>query len=348
MTTALRLTDVLHEPEVLSRVDDDAWLSLLEEAESTRLTGRLMREVDRIAVQVTDRTWLRERLDRARAFSRECERAVAWEVRRLARAFHGCPWRWVLLKGAGYVAAGLPPAAGRRVADVDVLVPPQHLQGAAATLAEHGWHTPEMDPYDLRYYRDWMHELPPMVHEMRGSVVDLHHAILPRTSRLSADAAVLVERAVPAGPAHVLCPTHMVLHAAVHLFHDGEIAGAIRDLVDLDALLRHFSAHEPHFWRALLEDAGALGLERPTFYALRYASRLLGTPVPADTVGALASHAPAAPVRSLMDQLVERTLTAPDTTRGSASAFALFVRSHWLRMPPPLLVRHVFHKVTGL
>jgi hypothetical protein len=342
------LADVLQRPEVLSRADDDAWLSLLEEAESTRLTGRLMREVDKIAPPVGDRAWLCDRLDSARAFSRECERAVAWEVRRLARAFYGRPWRWVLLKGAAYVAAGLPPAAGRRVADVDVLVPARHLQEAAAALADHGWHTPEMAPYDLRYYRDWMHELPPMVHDMRGSVVDLHHAILPRTSRLRADSDVLIDRAVPAGPACVLCPTHMVLHAAVHLFHDGEIAGAIRDLVDLDALLRHFNDHEPHFWKTLADDAVALGLERPTFYALRYASRLLGTPVPADTVARFATHAPALPVRSLMDRLVERTLTARDTTRGSASAFALFVRSHWLRMPPPLLVRHVFHKVTGL
>lgn len=348
MRAALRLSEVLLHPGSVHRADDEAWLSLLEEAESTRLLGRLVLEIDKVPDVAGDRVWLRDRLASARAFSRECERAVAWEVRRVARAFQGRPWRWVLLKGAAYVAAHLPPAAGRRVADVDVLVPPQYLEAAAAALEDHGWHTAELDAYDLRYYREWMHELPPMMHDVRGSVVDLHHAILPRTSRLTASSHALIARAVPAGPAHVLCPSHMVLHAAVHLFHDGEISGAIRDLVDLDALLRYFDARTPGFWTALEEDAAALGLERPAFYALRYSSRLLRTPVPAATSARFARAAPPAPLVSLMDTLVERTLSAPVTAGGSLSAFALLVRSHWLRMPPLLLARHVAHKVTGL
>jgi hypothetical protein len=33
----------------------------------------------------------------------------------------------------------------------------------------------------------------------------------------------------------------MVLHSATHLFYDGELNHGLRDLVDLDDLLRHFS-----------------------------------------------------------------------------------------------------------
>ena len=66
------------------------------------------------------------------------------------------------------------------------------------------------------------------------------------------------------------CPSHMVLHAAAHLFHDGEIAGAIRDLVDLDSLLRYFG-DDPKFWGDLMGGASTLGLTRPAYYALRYA-----------------------------------------------------------------------------
>ena len=207
-----------------------------------------------------------------------------------------------------------------------------------------GWKSFELDPYDVRFYRQWMHEIPPMVHGERGSIVDLHHAILPRTSRLQPSSSRLIDRATEVVPGvRVLCPSHMVLHAAAHLFHDGEITGAVRDLVDLDGLLRHFG-REPQFWTDVVNEARALDLTRPAFYAIRYTNQLLKTPIPSDVADALAAWSPPAPVRGLMDALVRRTL--PGTTeRGSRpAALALYVRSHWLRMPPLLLARHLTRK----
>jgi hypothetical protein len=346
LSRRLLLLDAIRAPQTLRAISHEDWVTLLDEAEDARLLGRLIAEADAALDGPPASPALRDRLAGARAFARECERAVAWEVRRLERAFFGCPFRWVLLKGGGYVAAGLPPAVGRRVADIDVLVAQKDLAAAAAALEAHGWHTPELDPYDVKYYREWMHELPPMVHDGRGSIVDLHHAILPRTSRLTADSGVLLSRAVPAGSAYVLCPTHMVIHAAAHLFHDGQISGAVRDLVDLDALFRHFGTHEADFWEQLIADAGELGLERPTFYALRYSSRLLETPIPDRVRRAFASSAPAAPVLAVMDRLVERTLVSSRGGGSNWAATALYVRSHWLRMPPVLLFRHLLRKAT--
>jgi hypothetical protein len=134
----------------------------------------------------------------------------------------------------------------------------------------------------------------------------------------------------------------MVLHAAVHLFHDGEIAGAIRDLVDLDGLLRWF-ARDDSFWSDLIDESRRLQLTRPTYYALRYADRLLGTPIPGVVESAIGPWAPRRPVRTLMDVLVERTLRG-DVVGSDASALALYIRSHWLRMPPLLLGRHLLRK----
>jgi len=340
----IRLIDVVRQPERLRTLQDRDWERILEQAERARLLGRLVADSDQQQAAGNASPWLLDRLASARALSRECERAVAWEVARLSRAFLELPCRWVLLKGAAYVAAGLPPAAGRRVADIDVLVPHDHLDLAEAALKEQGWGFQELSEYDTKYYREWMHELPPMVHEGRGSIIDLHHTILPRTARLHVDAGVLLERAVAAGSAHVLCPTHMVLHGAVHLFHDGEIAGAVRDLVDLDGLLRIFPTAEHDFFDRLTADAIELGLERPLFYALRYSNRLLGTPVPAATWEALAPARPSPPMLSLMDSMVERTLEESRGPVAHLSAFGLYVRSHWLRMPPLLLARHLAHK----
>jgi len=47
-----------------------------------------------------------------------------------------------------------------------------------------GWVSGHRSAYDQRYYRKWMHEIPPMTHIRRQTVLDLHHNILPETARL--------------------------------------------------------------------------------------------------------------------------------------------------------------------
>jgi hypothetical protein len=86
----------------------------------------------------------------------------------------------LLLKGAAYAAAGLPPAAGRLFSDIDLMVPKAQIATAEALLTFDGWVGSHHSAYDQRYYRQWMHELPPMTHIRRRTVLDLHHNILPR------------------------------------------------------------------------------------------------------------------------------------------------------------------------
>ena len=156
------------------------------------------------------------------------------------------------------------------------------LEQAESLLRLHGWVTADPDPYDQRYYRQWMHELPPMRHVQRLSVLDVHHNILPTTARQHPDAAKLLAAAQPlvAHPGvFVLAPADMVLHSAVHLFNDGEFEHGLRDLCDLDSLLRQFGC-ESGFWDELQQRAEVMDLVRPLYYALRYTRRFLDTPVP--------------------------------------------------------------------
>src|SRR5690606_2651387 len=134
-----------------------------------------------------------------------------------------------------------------------------------AALMLRGWATTHHNAYDQRYYREWMHELPPMQHVTRQSVLDVHHAILPITARLRSDPAKLLQAAQPVARdpvLKVLAPTDMVLHSATHLFLNEEFSNGLRDLADLDVLLRHFSV-DPGFWQKLTMRAGELGLGRP-------------------------------------------------------------------------------------
>ena len=336
------LVQVVRHPEHLRTISPEQFSGLIDVAQSARLLGWLIDQADIHRGPAQGPGWLSDRIITARARAREYERALRWEIDRLDRAFLGTGITWVLLKGAAYVAGALAPGRGRRVADIDVLVSEEHLAAAEAALRQHGWEVPALDAYTSQYYREWMHELPPMIHRERHSVVDLHHAILPRTSRLHPPTSRLLDHSILTdGDVRILCPVHMVLHAAAHLFHDGEITGAIRDLVDLDALLRGFGSRS-EFWLNLVREAEALELTRPAYYALRHAHRLLGTPVATEAHAAMDRWKPMAPVTRLMDALVERTLLA--SAASSAAAFALYVRSHWLRMPPLLLAKHLLRK----
>jgi hypothetical protein len=345
------LLSALAKPRDLVDLETSRWDELLCRARNTRLLGRLGAELE--ALELLDRLPSKAAVQiRAElTVTSENARMIRWEVNRISRALRDVGTPIFLLKGAAYLLAELPPAAGRLSSDVDIMVPKENLSAVEAALLRDGYEAVKLDPYDQRYYRTWMHELPPMCHRERQTMIDVHHGILPESGRLHPDPKALRDAARPLnGGLFVLAPTDMVLHSAAHLFQDGDLDGGLRDLVDLDLLLRHFGAKgaEAAFWENLVPRAFELSLSRPLYYALRYCKALLGCPVP-ETVEAAARVAePPLPVRAIMDRLTLRAFT-PDGWEGPSSRttrarFLLYVRSHWLRMPPGLLARHLARK----
>lgn len=276
---------------------------------------------------------------------------IARELRYIAQALWGLAAPVVLLKGAAYAAAGLPPAEGRVFGDIDILVPRALLADAEDKLAIAGWRFGDVDPYDERYYRRYSHELPPLTHMHRKTTLDVHHAILPPLARLRPDTPALFEaaRALPQAPGFsVLAPADMVLHAMTHLLANDDTSHSLRDLSDLDLLLRHFATAEPGFWDELALRARRHGLRRMLFHGLCQLQALLGTPVPAGSLAELADAAPRGMAAAAMRFVWQGTLGSPHpdaAPRGRALAAALlYLRGHWLRMPLPLLLRHLATK----
>ncbi len=279
------------------------------------------------------------------------ERAIRWELDRIAWALGDAPLGPVILaKGCAYLLLGLPNAAGRLVADVDMLVSEKELAGFEARLRARGWQSPSLSDYDERYYRVWAHELPPLTHPEREIEVDAHHNIVMRTARHRVEATRLItaSQPLPGTRFHVLSPPDMVLHAIAHAFAGGELKDALRDLVDIDDLLRHYSSADADFWESLVRRAQELDLARPLFLALRYCAGLLGTPVPGTAVATVAPGRSATAVLLALDRCVPRALLPAHPDRPSwrrpLACGLLLVRSHWLRMPAPLLVRHLLYK----
>jgi hypothetical protein len=339
----------LIEPSVLASLTLSDWNYLVPEARAAGLLARLdalLEEhalFDRIPAPVVPH------LIAARRIADHEHRTISWEVNRIGRALTRIATRVVLLKGAAYLQQGLPVAKGRMSSDVDILVSKDALESVEAALVNHGWRHLKLDEYDQFFYRQWSHELPPLQHRDRGTVVDVHHTILPPTGRLHPDPEKLLRDSVPlhGNSFRALAPPDMVLHSAAHAFQDGDLARGLRDLVDIDALLRHFSAEDEQFWARLANRAEELRLIRPLYYALRYSHRFLQTVIPADIARRMHRWRSSWPAATLMDNAVKTVITGSPSRKNLSLRLArklLYVRAHWLRMPPHLLIPHLARK----
>lgn len=329
------VVQALAEPQALPSWPLPRWELLVRQARSADLLSRLALSLEDLGLLEEVPAAPRAHLAAARTVWLAQEEAVRREVAQIQRALARSGVEPILLKGAAYLYAGLPVARGRMFSDIDILVPRSALPEVEAALMLAGWATTHHDPYDQRYYREWMHELPPMQHVRRQTVLDVHHTLVPLTARLKPDAGKLIAAAVPVAGhpgLKVLAPADMVLHAAAHLFMNEELSHGLRDLTDLDSLLRHFAGQA--FWPGLERRAAEMDLQAPLACALRYAHRMLGTPVP--------PH----PVESrLLDALYLRALQ-PDHPSAvdrwtPLARWLLYVRAHWMRLPPGRLARHL-------
>jgi Uncharacterised nucleotidyltransferase len=271
---------------------------------------------------------------------------IEWEAQLLAEELAplGCPV--VLLKGAAYAIDGSSAALGRTTGDLDVLVPRSWLGAVELRLADCGWSLLKSDPYDDAYYRQWMHEIPPLQHPDRALLLDLHHTILPLTARITPDANAFVANARSCSIPAVLVPSlaDQIVHSALHLFYDGDLDGGLRNLWDIACLLADGAADRT-FLDALDSATQRHQAGRPIYYALRYAGMLFGSQV---QLPAAQASKPLWPLLMVMDWLVLTRLADVDwlhrSLTGRLARFALYVRSHWLRMPPLMLARHLMTK----
>ncbi len=343
------LLTVLNDPERASNLTLKQWDILIPQARVASLLSTLYLLLKEMGLLSS----LPER-PRAHLFSgwvlhNNQVQALKYELKWLRRALGKAEVKLLLLKGAAYILGELPAAPGRLISDIDLLIPLEKIQLSETVLGEFGWKPCEQDPYDERYYRQWMHEIPPLGHIVRGSILDVHHTILPPTATPRTDPKKLFEAAQEIKPGiWVLAPTDMIIHSAAHLFHEGDFDHGLRDLLDLDRLLRHFGETDDKFWLLLLPRAKELDLQRPLYYALRYVRHFFHTPVPSSVLAIAEAQKPGFLTIQVMDFSFLRAFQPHHPscdTRGSAIArFALYVRSHYLRMPLYLLLPHLIRK----
>ena len=343
------LLDALTNPDCLIDYSIADWELLLRLARKVKLLGRLATELNKRdllkKVPVRAANILRSGLIQAKRM----QQLTHWELNRISWALQSMDIPVITLKGVAYSLAGLPESAGRTFVDLDIMVPKNSLASVELELSQRGWVCQKLSAYDEHYYRVWSHEIPPITHVEREVEVDIHHTITQPTSGIKVNPDLFFEAAVSVeGTCYkILSSVDMVLHCAVNLFQNNELAGDLRDLLDCHDLLVFFSEKEASFWENLIERANQLSLGRPLFYALHFSAFMFKTPVP-DIVTSNLNDKPSTVVLWIMNKLVPMALFPlhPDkpSKRGSVARTLLYLRSHWIRMPLYLLLPHLMYK----
>ncbi len=355
---AMLLIKALRSPDGLGAFTPDDWTALLTMARAEQLIGTLAHRVSGRDVPGA----VAAILDDARANAEYQRRTALWEADCARRALSGYPGKVVLMKGTAYVAADLVAGQGRHIGDLDIMVARDDLpQVEALLLTKGGWEWVKEDAYDDAYYRDHMHELPPMIHKERDRMIDVHHTILPLTARPRPDAAamlaeaILVKNSIRPEPvegqnarAHsstssgrmdglsIFAPTDMAIHCAAHLIADGDLAGGLRNLWDMHCLLSEFASANAAYYGQLKSRARHHQLWPAVHRAARLAHILYDTDIPKSWRR-----------WNSKDKYYITRLTARDQWgRSSRKPIQLifYIRSHWLRMPPFMLAKHLFTK----
>jgi hypothetical protein len=344
------VVEVLCDPQAVTGYAASSYDWLVRQARASDLLGRIAYLIEDAGCISELPEGVRAHLESVRLLADAQGEEVRREVAQIVNALAPIGVRPILLKGAAYELAELPPANGRLFSDIDIFVPRHRLDEVERALTDGGWRSAAVSPYDQHYYREWMHELPPMQHSERGTTLDVHHAILPLTARAKPDSFELASAACALNGfdgVAVLSPTDMVLHSMAHLFFNEEFSHGLRDLSDLDMLLR-WHAESPGYWGQLAMRAEALGLQRELFFGLYFSRLIFGTPIPhgvqphtnSASMGGISWYV----LRGIYERAFCSLVSDDADFARHAALFAIFIRGHWLRMPPAMLTKHLTRK----
>lgn len=345
-----RLVAILGDPAAARHLTEAQWSALIATARAANLLGALGVCLEEAGFSAGPRPG--RHLDGARQLSARQHQSVLWEVHCIQAALGELQIPVLLLKGAAYVLSDYGIGKGRLFGDIDILVPRAALEEVESRLMLKGWVSAKSSAYDQRYYRKWMHELPPMSHIHRGTVLDVHHTILPLTARNAPDPFQLINRSTPVlvpglSALRLPCPEDLVIHSITHLVHEGELHNGLRDLNDINGMLHRFG-RVPGFWDRLAGYAAGNDLAGPVCFGLHLVRLFFNTPIPEPVLAKLSSNGQARQSAPWTEAVFARALQPEDGGRldiaTGLAQWLVYVRAHALRMPLHLAVPHLLRK----
>lgn len=274
--------------------------------------------------------------------------SVRFEARDIATSLTANDTKLYLLKGAAYCLADTSFSKGRIFSDIDLLVSKDRVHEIESTLKLHGWLSEPLDKYDEAYYREWAHEVPPMKHSGRGTVIDLHHNLYLPISGRAPKVELFLRDAVEVDGYFVLRPAAMTLHSIIHLMLNDDLSHGYRDLNDIHLMFTEFE--HPDFWQDLFELAEQSGFTDELYLAFRYSRQLFNTNVNSRINACFNEFKKRGRVSQfILDRLFISALSPKHVLMKrkltSLSQLLVITRAHLKKMPFKILCYHTGYKI---
>ena len=345
------LIELLKNPKSLVDYSLKDWQLLLEQAYAEGLLARLYYLITTHKLETNLPDKIRWHFESAAIVSERQVKNALREIDEINQQLSNIKSPLIFLKGAAYCAMQMNCSFGRLFSDLDILINKEHLTKAESTLFAAGWLKTEVDNYDDLYYRQWMHEIPPLRHFERQTVIDLHHNLLPLTNKnvFSIERLQLQKAFHPwFGEVLTLSDADLFIHSTVHLFTESEYQNRLRDVSDLDLMINEFSRKDPGFVGHLVSRANELGLSAYVWLSLRYCSSVLDTKISQEQIEQLA-YKPSSLNKAFLDfcfiNIFKPNHSSCRNWQMVLAEFFLYWRGHLIRMPLRLLIPHLCKKM---
>jgi hypothetical protein len=281
----------------------------------------------------------------ADALAENHKKQVLFEAFELQRELAGKQQYLIFLKGAGYTLSGAQVGDTRVYNDIDILADKESIDVIEKRLCLLGWLSEELTEHDEKYYRKWAHEIPPLRHGKRGTIVDVHHNIVPIISGRQVDADKFAKNSVTTKEGfQILSFAAMTLHSLIHLFFNEEVKKGYRDLIDIHTLIT--TNNNKEFWLSLMTLANETEFELELFLACRYAKKILRTEIPDFAQDKINQFCPWN--IAFLDFIYEKALKPNHPVCRpkffAVAEFTVLIRGHFQKMPLHILIYHLLCK----
>lgn len=343
------IISLLKNPELAADLSNLNWQILIKVLRKEQLLARFAINFKQQNIILRDKelsAYLDIHLNNSIKIAIRQSQSVKFEIAELARQLGQSSQQLILLKGAAYSVMNNLASEGRTYGDIDLLSNKDKIDGFEKVLNTYGWTGKEVNDYDDKYYREWSHEIPPLIHSSRGTVIDLHHNLVPIISGRAPNIELFVKDAIPVAEMKVLRPSAMTLHSAVHLFLNEDYEHGLRNIHDISLLISEH--HSAEYWADIYSLATDSNFTLELYLALRYCKKLFNTTVCESTYRKLSKRHSSFIKNNYWD-LVFRGALAPKhpLVTGHINKVGLilaYIRGHAAKMPLKVLIPHIFTK----
>ena len=245
----------------------------------------------------------------------------------------------VFLKGAAYILAATNNGQGRLCSDIDLLVKKNELATSETALRNNFWYHKTITDYDDKYYREYAHEIPPLYHLTRGTVLDLHHNLfLPVSGKAPPLEQFWQGVTRQECGLYTLEPAAMFMHSIIHLMLNEEVVYGFRDIVDLKCLAQQYDSDG--FWQRVQQLAAVSHFETELKVVLTLLNTWFDSAYPISLPEGKLNRSKLQLLVKIYKYALIPEHPALHSVSSGLARFVVFVRGHSMKMPPKVLLKH--------